>query len=140
MARHWLLLLGSNQPDDGTLRAAQERLGSLGAVQALTPIEHLRPASGKGPWYFNTLIALHSELPRDGLRESLRRIEIELGRDRREPDIVAIDIDLLGWQQHDLWHADAHALAKGEPTRWPTTHLLKLAGLSLAGGDAALPL
>ncbi len=137
MARRWLLLLGSNQPQDSTLRAALKRLGSLGATQALTPIEHLRPASGTGPWYFNALIALQADLPREALRETLRRIEAELGRDRNDPARVAIDIDLLGSQQDDLWRADAHALAKGEPTRWPTAHLLTLAGLCLVSDDVA---
>lgn len=137
MARRWLLLLGSNLPEDDALRTAQERLGTLGAVQMLTPIEHLRPASGTGPRYFNALLVVDSTLSRDELRDTLRRIESELGRDRSDPARVAIDIDLLGWQHNNLWRADEHALAKGEPTHWPTMHLLKLAGLSLVGDDEA---
>lgn len=130
MTRRWLLLLGSNLPEDNTLRAAQERLGSLGAMQALTPIEHLRPASGTGPRYFNALLVVDSTLSRDELREALRRIESELGRDRSDRARVAIDIDLLGWQQDGAWRADPRAMAKGEFSRWPATHLLEMAGVS----------
>lgn len=131
MTRRWLLLLGSNLPEDDTLRAAQERLGCAGSVQALTPIEHLRPASGPGSWYFNSLVALDSDLPRERLREVLRQIEVELGRDRSDPARVAIDIDLLGWQQDGTWQGDPHALNKGELSRWPATHLLEVAGVAL---------
>lgn len=137
MARRWLLLLGSNLPEDDTLRAAQGRLGTPGSVQALTPIVHLRPASGSGPRYFNALLILDSTLSRDDLRETLRRIELELGRDRSDQARVAIDIDLLGWQQDGAWRADPHALAKGEFSRWPATHLLEMAGVSFGEPTAS---
>jgi len=132
MTRRWLLQLGSNLPTDAVLHSALQRLGGLGAVEVLAPPQRLAPAGGQGPDYVNALVSLDCPLDREALHPALRQIESDLGRDRNDPQRVAIDIDLLALDEGHGWLADTRALAKGELQRWPTTHLLAQAQIDLA--------
>lgn len=130
----WLLLLGSNQDSDATLRQALVALAALGVV-ACRDIQHLPPRSGVGPWYFNALAQLDCALPESVLKAALREIESAQGRDRGTPEQVAIDIDVLAMMGPDgAWRADARALAKKEFDRDPAKALLNSAAIQVIGG------
>lgn len=121
--QQWLLLLGSNLGSDQTLRQAIAALAQVGPVQLLGTIEHLPPNQGDGPWYYNALLSLRSDLPTPALVSNLQRIEQALGRDRTSPDIVTIDIDLLA-RYIQGWVADTHAQTSGKLEQRSTIKLL----------------
>lgn len=131
MPRTWLLLLGSNLADDARVHAALAALGPLGAVTRVTAIRRL-PAHGdaSAPDYFNVLATLASDLDRDALVASLKRIERELGRVHGSGR-VAIDIDLLACRDDNRWLADAHAIEKNDLEKPPAPLLLREAGITV---------
>lgn len=132
MARRWLLLLGSTLADDARVRAALVALGELGAVRLLAPIRHGPGSRDPRRSYFNALAELECALGRDPLIAALKAIEHTLGRRRGQAE-VAIDIDLLACGQAGRWHADAHALDKGEFAQPHTLALLQAAGIAPEG-------
>lgn len=127
----WLLMLGSNLPTDERLRRAMAMLSSFGRVEGLGDILHLPSRSSGGMWYFNSLVAIESTLERGEFRKALASVEDALGRDRSDPEIIAIDVDVLAVECDGEWVADAHAVEKNELERWPANRLLSNAGLSV---------
>lgn len=136
MSRRWLLVLGSNLPDDTCLRQAIAALDALGGVVQLTPVL-LTPARRGDGHYHNALVALASDAPQAVLRPALKRIETALGRVRDGSGVVAIDIDPLAFDDGRGWQPDAHALQKGEFERAPVPQLLSQAGIAPVGGAGA---
>ncbi len=89
----YLLVIGSNHRRAQALRLAARRL-----AEAFTVIAHAGPlptrdASGPAR-YLNAAAIIASDAPPEKLREILRAIEREAGRDRRDPRCV-LDIDLV---------------------------------------------
>ncbi len=130
VGRPWLLLLGSNLGDDQVLRQAVNELAQLGLVELLGPIQHLPPSQGNAAWYYNTLARLRCGLPMSQLRAALRAIEVKLGRDRADGDVVAIDIDILARFENG-WIADEHAQRTGKLDAWPAKKLLAEDGVNI---------
>ncbi len=130
MPRHrWLLLLGSNLAGPERMQQAFERLGTLGAVSALTAIERAPARGDPSRFYHNALATLGCELDRDALRMQLKQIEIELGRVRDGSGEVAIDIDVLARQENGRWLADPHAIEKEEFKHTPAREMLAAAAI-----------
>lgn len=131
----WLLLLGSSRPDDHCLRNALVQLAAFGPVQVLTPVTRFPSYTGEPDrWYFNALATIQSPWDRAGLHAALRAIEAALGRRRDVPGEVAIDLDILARRDAHGWHADAHALAKGDLAHPTTCALLRAAGIDVHAG------
>lgn len=129
----WLLLLGSNDPDDARLWQALQRLAEFGRVDCLG-VHHLPPREGEGAWFYNALVRFETGLAAPELKVVLRAIEVALGRDRNTPLQVAIDIDILACDRQG-WLADRHAQDKGDLTGWPASQLLAEAGLQVRHAD-----
>ena len=130
MAARWLLLLGSNLPDESCVRTALLALIKLGAPRACTPIRRMRSYDGKGE-YFNALAELSCDMQRAELDAALKQLETGLGRRRDASADVAIDIDILARHDGVRWHADAHAVAKGEFAHGAVQDLLQQAGIEV---------
>ncbi len=92
------IALGANLGDrDATLRAAIERLGALGVIEAVSPFLDTAPVGyTEQPRFLNAVARLRTDLlPRDLLR-GLLEIEASLGRVRTiRWGPRAIDLDLL---------------------------------------------
>jgi 2-amino-4-hydroxy-6-hydroxymethyldihydropteridine diphosphokinase len=93
------LSLGSNLGDRaGNLRAAVERLRSLGSITAESSLYETEPVEVQEaqPWYLNCAVAMETELmPHDFLQKVLR-IEQEMGRRRTGAKAARnIDIDVI---------------------------------------------
>lgn len=129
MSERWLLLLGSNRERRDTLDAALQRLTTLGVVEVVAAPRAMRPASGRGPDYFNALAIIVATGEAGDLKRRLRAIETALGRDRTQRQCVAIDIDLLAHDAGSGWRADPHAIEKGDVGSWPAVELLREAGI-----------
>ncbi|MEO7073015.1 MAG: 2-amino-4-hydroxy-6-hydroxymethyldihydropteridine diphosphokinase [Rhodanobacter sp.] len=130
MAQSWLLLLGSNQDSDASVRAALARLAAHGAVDLLTPIRRFGSDDGAGGQYYNALAQWRHADDGTPMLTCIRQIELELGRDRGSAE-VAIDIDVLAAWIGQRWHAHAHAAEKNEFTRASVLTLLHEAGLEV---------
>jgi 2-amino-4-hydroxy-6-hydroxymethyldihydropteridine diphosphokinase len=95
------LSLGSNIGDRaGHLKAAIERLGSLGKVVAVSSFYETEPVEVTAqPWFLNGVVALETEkMPRQ-LISAILNLEQEMGRQRKQkngPRIIDIDILLFG--------------------------------------------
>lgn len=51
--------------------------------------------TGRGPDYLNRIVKGKSAIPFPGLKQILRDIESEAGRDRNTPSLVTLDIDIV---------------------------------------------
>jgi 2-amino-4-hydroxy-6-hydroxymethyldihydropteridine diphosphokinase len=94
-----LLLLGGNLGDRAAyLAQAIEQLGSLGIIEALSPVYETDPWGVEGQQaYLNQAVALRTGLSPVALLESCLRIEHQLGRVRTQHwGARTIDIDLIG--------------------------------------------
>ncbi len=119
----WLLLLGSNLPDDFHVRAALDALAALGPCRTLGPIRRLPSSAGDGVWYHNVVATLEHPGGR-ALRDALRAIQVGLGRDDSVPGRVDIDIDLVARAgAGGAWIMDAHAASKSEMHAGPVRRL-----------------
>ncbi len=95
-----LLGLGANLGDPiATLNDAKDRLGSLGAVTALSSLYRTPPwGVEEQPPFVNAALALETALDPDALLAALKALEAELGRVasfRWGPR--AIDLDILAY-------------------------------------------
>lgn len=133
-ASRCLLLLGSTLASDERIHAALRELNAIGAAEPLAPILHGPGSRDARRRYFNALAALDFDGTSDDLVAALKAIETRLGR-RRDVDDVAIDIDVLACQIDGVWHADAHALAKGEFEQAHAIALLREAGIEVRGAS-----
>lgn len=128
----WLLLLGSNQDGEVRLQQALQQLDKIGSVRALTPIL-LFPAEGAATGhYHNALAVLDAQEARDNLNTQLKAIEKRLGRDHANPDIIAVDIDILAQRNNHHWKLDPHAFAKKVHQLTAVKTLLRHAGVTVA--------
>lgn len=137
VARRWLLMLGSNLPDDARIHEALRRLQEIGATAALTPVHRFPSHDGRPGDYANALAELTFDGGRGALDAALKRLERALGRDRAARGQVAIDIDILAWREQGRWRADEHAWAKGEFERPAVQVLLRESGQSFDGPTLA---
>lgn len=124
----WLLLLGSNLADSSRVDEALSRLSQLGTLTLLTPVARYPSHCGTDE-YFNALARLDTASEGEPLRQQLHELEIALGRRRDVPGEVAIDVDILASYRDGRWHADSHAVGKGEFAHMPVTALLPLADI-----------
>ena len=109
----WLLVLGAEARFEDTFDAAEAMLLDLGDVARLTAVRLTEASDGSPRRFRNCLLMLRCALPREALREALKRIERTLGRG--EADGMPIDIDMLACAgDDDSWRPDPHAVAKGE--------------------------
>jgi 2-amino-4-hydroxy-6-hydroxymethyldihydropteridine diphosphokinase len=90
--------LGSNVGDRAAnLRAAVERLGETGSIQAKSGFYETEPVELRDqPWFLNSVIGLETSLSPIALLKRVLAIEQEMGRIRmRDKGPRSIDIDIL---------------------------------------------
>lgn len=91
---------GSNADPERSLRLAlaelERRFGALRCSRVYRSAAIGAPAAD----YLNLVVALHTELDVDSLREELRKIEALAGRTRAGEALCELDLDLLlyGWR------------------------------------------
>ncbi|WP_176591189.1 2-amino-4-hydroxy-6-hydroxymethyldihydropteridine diphosphokinase [Sphingobium sp. EM0848] len=100
----YALALGSNRPLSAQLAparildAAVERIGALGAVQAVAPVLTTPPVGPSRRVFANGALIVKSDLPPDMMLARLQEIERSLGRRRfRRWGARSIDIDIIFW-------------------------------------------
>jgi len=101
--------LGSNLGDRlGYLRAAVERLGDLGVIEAVSGVYETDPVGyGDQPAFLNAVLRLRTGIPPAELLAGLLAIEAALGRTRSFPNAPrTLDLDLLFYDQRVLETAD----------------------------------
>lgn len=147
---HWACLgLGSNVDPEIHLVSALQKLRRALDVESVS-IPWQSPAIGPdAPDYVNAALLVRTTLDRDELVARLKRVEVELGRDRKaaNPSLVTIDIDLLAYdsvvQKADLWELAYRAVPAAEllpDLPCPTTaEPLSAASLRLAAGSRIWP-
>lgn len=131
MPVRWLLLLGSNLDSDASMHAALARLAAQGSAMLLTPIRRFPSDDGSRREYYNALVEWQHAGDDSPMLACIRQLELELGRDRGNPDEVAIDIDVLARRVDDRWHAHPHAMEKHEFERALVIALLGEAGIDV---------
>lgn len=131
MPARWLLLLGSNQDSDASMRAALAQLAVHGAATLLTPIRRFPSDDGRRRDYYNALVQWNHAGDDAQMPARIRQMEQALGRDRGNPDEVAIDIDVLARFVDDRWHVHPHAMEKREFDRALVIVLLREAGIDI---------
>ena len=100
-----LISLASNENQEAHLAAAREQLTQLLTECHFTsaiwtePIGHSSMSNGQCPMYLNQLCQGTTALGEGLLCEVLKEIEKRLGRTRNEDGIVAIDLDLLQYDE-----------------------------------------
>lgn len=95
------LSLGSNVGDRAAnLKAAIDRLGSLGSVLAVSSFYETEPVEVTAqPWFLNCTVKLDTERMPKQLLSGILDIEMDMGRNRVEkkgPRLIDIDILLFG--------------------------------------------
>jgi 2-amino-4-hydroxy-6-hydroxymethyldihydropteridine diphosphokinase len=96
VAARWLIALGSNAADAAQrLAAARTAIAALGDLQRVSAPREGADIEGRGPPYLNQVLELATALDADALRQTLRQIETDLGRDRSSTTDCALDLDLL---------------------------------------------
>ena len=88
----YVLILGSNRLRARHLRLASRRIAERFEVVACAPARRTRDAGGSR--YLNAGMRIRSTLDPGALREALRSVEDEAGRDRAGP-VCALDIDAV---------------------------------------------
>ena len=82
------------------MREAQQRLGKIGRVTAVSSVYETEPVEFTGqPWFLNCVVALETDRSPQELMDAILRIEEEMGRKRvpkKGPRSIDIDILLLG--------------------------------------------
>ncbi|MDG1050861.1 MAG: 2-amino-4-hydroxy-6-hydroxymethyldihydropteridine diphosphokinase [Planctomycetota bacterium] len=74
--------------------AMPSKKGNLTAPEP-TPSPGAAPAPEEAAPYSNAAVLIRTVATHDAIKETLGEIEARLGRDRRQPDCVAIDLDIL---------------------------------------------
>ncbi|UXD88054.1 2-amino-4-hydroxy-6-hydroxymethyldihydropteridine diphosphokinase [Thalassolituus hydrocarboniclasticus] len=98
--RFYLLGLGSNIDPEQHMLQAREALASLGTLCAQSPVLRSAPVGDTFHFEFkNQLLILSSELLPGPLKQRLQKIEVDLGREPKNPSRKikdrTIDIDIL---------------------------------------------
>ncbi len=95
MARTIIIGLGSNCNPRRQLDLAAEMLEEAFGEIKLSEYMETEPLSGKGPRYLNAVASARTDMGPMEAKALLGEIERMLGRDRQNPLLVAIDLDLL---------------------------------------------
>jgi 2-amino-4-hydroxy-6-hydroxymethyldihydropteridine diphosphokinase len=135
----YILGLGSNiNPDLNTIRMISA-ICDLGDDAALSRIVATEPVGVAGDQFLNTAMSLRCPLPPDDLKDQLRQIEADLGRDMDDPNRKKrsrpADIDILL-----VLHDDDQTVA---PTELPTEEYLRpqvLELLAFLGVHTSVPI
>jgi 2-amino-4-hydroxy-6-hydroxymethyldihydropteridine diphosphokinase len=94
-----LILIGSNQEKEQVLRRSLEKIDRTFGILSVSDIYETIANGGINdiPSYYNAAVVVETRLSALALKEGLRSIETELGRDRRLPkgNLVGADLDLL---------------------------------------------
>jgi 2-amino-4-hydroxy-6-hydroxymethyldihydropteridine diphosphokinase len=133
--REWLLVIGSNMDGEAQLGRAILRLQALGEVQTLGPPVTTVAEPPGAPDYCNVLVSIRTEvadLPT--LDAALKAIESALGRDRRQRDLIALDIDVLALGGAGRWRLTGPARRKRDFAKAYVCTLLQTAGISVSQG------
>ena len=90
------IMIGSNTGDrkvhiDNAVAALREYVSDIIVTHDIDNPDF----TGVGPDYLNRLLRGYTTLPPDELKTALKAIETSLGRDHRNPALVAIDIDIV---------------------------------------------
>jgi 2-amino-4-hydroxy-6-hydroxymethyldihydropteridine diphosphokinase len=129
--------LGANLGDRfGTLQAAVDELGRLGAIEAVSPVYETDPIGyADQPPFLNAVVRLRTELPTADLLDALLAIEARLGRVRTFRNAPrTVDLDLLFYDDLVL---DDRALTLPHPRLHERAFVLvPLAGI---GGEVVHP-
>lgn len=90
------IMLGSNTGDrkanlDNAVKALSGHVDRIAVTRDIDNPDF----TGRGPDYLNRLLTGTTTLPLPGLKAALKETETVLGRDRATPRLVAIDIDIV---------------------------------------------
>lgn len=90
------IMLGSNTGDrkanlDNAVKALSGHVDRIAVTRDIDNPDF----TGRGPDYLNRLLTGTTTLPLPGLKAALKETETVLGRDRTTPRLVAIDIDIV---------------------------------------------
>lgn len=91
-----IIMLGSNTGDrkanlDRGVEALHRHITSMSETRDIDSPDF----TGRGPDYLNRIVKGKSAIPFPRLKQILRDIESEAGRDRSTPSLVALDIDIV---------------------------------------------
>lgn len=87
--------IGSNHNRETNIAHALRRLReSFGEIQT-SPVYRSAAVNGQGADYQNLAIGFDTALPFADVRQLMRSIEAELGRDRSQSEKISIDLDIL---------------------------------------------
>ncbi len=88
------LCLGSNVDREKNIAAALNAIGNQLGQLVLSPLYESQAIDGVSENYFNMAVGLVTDLSLQELKQTLKKIEDELGRDRNKRKEVSIDIDI----------------------------------------------
>jgi len=98
-----LISIGSNIDPENHLPLAAQKLKEIGSIVGFSTV-YQNPAIGSTPQpdFLNAVAMIETDLTADAIRNTLRRIEVDLGRLRTEdkyaPRTIDLDLCLLGDQ------------------------------------------
>ena len=95
MSRTIIIGLGSNCDSRRQLDLAAGMLAEAFSAVRISEYMETEPLSGKGPKYLNAVASARTDMGPMEAKALLREMERRLGRDRRDPLLVAMDLDLL---------------------------------------------
>ena len=98
-----LIALGSNYHQSAHILWASQRLATLLADVAMSPVLWTQDIHGQGLWYMNRLLRGNTTLSVDQLNSLLKEIEQET---RRSKQHVTIDLDLMQYDDERYHLAD----------------------------------
>ena len=94
-----LISLGSNTHAEAHIPRALESLHSALAIERETaPVDFPYPSG----LFTNLLILAYTPMSQADLINLLHNIEQEAGRDRKHPEVVTLDVDLIQWNDEVL--------------------------------------
>jgi 2-amino-4-hydroxy-6-hydroxymethyldihydropteridine diphosphokinase len=120
-----LISIGSNIDPENHLPLAAQKLKEIGSIIGFSTV-YQNPAIGSTPQpdFLNAVAMIETDLTADAIRNTLRRIEVDLGRLRTEDKYAPRTIDL------DLCLLGDHVLETSE-FKLPDPDILSLAHLTV---------
>jgi 2-amino-4-hydroxy-6-hydroxymethyldihydropteridine diphosphokinase len=90
-----LISIGSNIDPENHLPLAAQKLKEIGSIVGFSTV-YQNPAIGSTPQpdFLNAVAMIETDLTADAIRNTLRRIEVDLGRLRNEDKYAPRTIDL----------------------------------------------
>ena len=102
-----LIALGSNTGNrQGNLSEALVKCKDFIQTNRLSPVIETKPIGHTNNPYLNQLFSGTTSLTHEKLLDNTKRIENEMGRDRSNRGNVAIDIDIMLYDQQKLHFTD----------------------------------